>query len=118
MYLRLKFFLFVFVLMFFALSAFAQSYTISPVNLDDAVYSHVKVIGQDEDGFYLLQSNLSLATERDRIGFKNRKYKISYYDFSLKQKWNKALTPFEDGANVEAVTFFNNHISDSNTMAS
>lgn len=96
--------------LFFTAPVTAQSYVISPANLDDAAYSHVKVIGQDEEGFYLLQSNLSLATERDRIGFKNRKYKISYYDFNLKKKWDKALSAFEDGANVEAVTFFNNHI--------
>lgn len=90
--------------------SYSQSYTISPENLDDATYSHVKVIGQDEEGFYLLQSNLSLTSERDRIGFKNRKYKISYYDFNLRKKWDKVLSPFEDGANVEAVTFFNAHI--------
>ena len=110
MHFRLNFFLILFALTFFGTNVFAQSYTISPEDLDDAVYSHVKVIGQDDEGFYLLQSNLSLATERDRVGFKNRKYKISYYDFNLKQKWNKVLTAFEDGASVEAVTFFNNHL--------
>ena len=66
MYLRFRFFLFVFILMFFALNGFAQSYSISPENLDDAVYSHVKVMGQDEEGFYMLQSNLSLASDRVR----------------------------------------------------
>ncbi len=105
-----RIYLLVVVLISFSSDIIAQSYTLSPENLDDATYSHVKVIGQDEEGFYLLQSNLSLATERDRIGFKNRKYKISFYDFNLRKKWDKILTPFEDGANVEAVTFFNAHI--------
>ncbi len=91
-------------------NTFSQTYMLSPKNLDDAVYSHVKVIGQDDEGFFLLQSNLSMFTDRDRIGFKNRKYKISYFDFNLNQKWEKLLVATEEGANVEAVTFHNDHI--------
>ncbi len=108
--LRLRIFISVIASVFFSANVVAQSYTISPNYIDDGGFTHVKVIGQDGDGFYLLQSNLSLETDRDRVGFKSRKYKISYYDFNLKQKWNKAITPFEDGATVEAVTFFNEHV--------
>ena len=100
----------VFVIIILGHSSFAQTYTLSPEKLDDAVFTHVKVIGQDEGGFYLLQSNLSLASNRDRVGLKNRKYKISYYDFNMIPKWNKALLPFEEGADVEGVVFFNNRV--------
>ncbi|MEP7265005.1 MAG: hypothetical protein ABI772_10935, partial [Bacteroidota bacterium] len=87
----------------------AQKYTLSPQNIDDPGFEYVKVIGQDDGGFYLLQSNLTLNSQRDRIGFRNRKYKISYYDFNLNQHWNKRLEDDADNYNIDVVTMFNGH---------
>jgi hypothetical protein len=87
----------------------AQKYTLSPQSVDDAGFEYVKVIGQDENGFYLLQSNLSLNTERDRIGFRNRKYKIGYYDFKMNERWSKKLEDENENFGIDVVTMFNNH---------
>ncbi len=87
----------------------AQKYSLSPKVIDDAGYEYVRVIGQDEDGFYLLQSNLSLNTSRDRIGFRNRKYKIGYYDFNMNEKWTRKLEDEADNFNIDVVTMFNDH---------
>ena len=87
----------------------AQQVTLSNESIDDPGYEHVKVIGQEENGFYLLQSNISLQTQRDRIGFKNRKYKISYYNYALQLKWTKKLEEENDQNNIDIVTMFRNH---------
>jgi hypothetical protein len=90
-------------------SAFSQKYILSPKDIDDPGFEHVKVIGQDDNGFYLLQSNLSLNSERDRIGFRNRKYKIGYYDFNLNEKWSKKLEDETENHGIDVVTMFNGH---------
>ncbi len=86
-----------------------QSFTLSPQNIDDPGFEHVKVIGQDDEGFYLLQSNLSLNSERDRIGFRNRKYKLRYFDFNLNARWDKRLEDEKENFNIDLVTMFNGH---------
>lgn len=98
-----------FLLMLKFLTADAQKYSLSSKVIDDAGYEYVRVIGQDEDGFYLLQSNLSLNTLRDRIGFRNRKYKIGYYDFNMNEKWTRKLEDEPDNFNIDVVTMFNDH---------
>ena len=87
----------------------AQQVTLSNESIDDPGYEHVKVIGQEDNGFYLLQSNISLLTQRDRIGFKNRKYKISYFNYALQLKWTKKLEEENDQNNIDIVTMFRNH---------
>src|SRR5262245_52076344 len=52
---------------------------------DEPGFGFVKVIGQDEGGYFVLLSNLSHNLEADRVGFKNRKYKIAYYDTLLRK---------------------------------
>lgn len=103
---RILFFTAIYILT--GINNYAQTVTVSPESIADDNYDNVKVIGQCEQGFYLLQSNLSLESERDRIGFKNRKYKLSFYDFSLQQKWSKKLEKENDAFNIETVVLFNN----------
>lgn len=104
-----RFFASVFCIAFFPEITFSQKYTMSPQSVDDAGFEYVKVIGQDDNGFYLLQSNLTLNSDRDRIGFRNRKYKIGYYDFSLNEKWSKKLEDENENYGIDVVTMFNSH---------
>ncbi len=87
-------------------SALAQHVTLSPESIDDMGYEHVKVIGQAENGFYLLQSNISLQIQKDNVGFKNRKYKISFYNFGLAPKWFINLEEVKDEKNIDVVVVF------------
>lgn len=103
--------LFIAALLFFSLKIIsAQTVTFSPSLIDDKGFDNVKIIGQDEDGFYLLQSNLPLELERDRVGFRNRKYKIAYYTDEMVPRWSKAVDALTDGASVHTITFFHNKI--------
>ncbi len=73
-----------FLLILFLSSSFpswAQSVQISADNIDNNGFDYAKVIGQDEEGVYILMSNLSLETSRDRFGLKSRKYELSYFGF-------------------------------------
>ncbi|MFZ7145510.1 MAG: hypothetical protein ACO1G6_09235, partial [Bacteroidota bacterium] len=60
---------------------------------------YMRVLGSDEEGnIYVLRSNISLETDRDRSGFKSRVYFIQYINTDLKLIWEKELlTSFEDG---------------------
>lgn len=89
----------------FLQSAFSQKIVLSPSPVDDENFENIKVIGQNEDGFFLLQSNLPLELDRDRVGFKNRKYKVSYYSNALTAVWGKSIEPSPENASVDAVAF-------------
>ncbi len=85
----------------------AQKLTLSPQNLDDYGLNYLKVIGQDDNGVFVLHSNLSLESTVDRIGLRSRKYRFSYFDFNLKPQWWKNLISHPESATLEAVSFFN-----------
>ena len=96
-------------LIFFTMFSAGQSISFSqPIN-DDG-FDNVKIIGQDDDGFCLLQCNLPLELERDRVGFKSRKYKISYYGNDMILRWTKPVEAVTEGASVEAIAYFQNKI--------
>jgi hypothetical protein len=89
---------------------YAQEVYISPNTVDENGFGYVKVIGQDESGYYLLLSNLTLNSESDRMGFRSRKYKMARYDLKLNKKWSKAIEEPDDDGIVDGVTFFNNQV--------
>lgn len=94
----------------FSINVYAQQIQLSAVSLDAISLGYTKVIGQDDDGYYVLMSNLSLNMESDRVGFKNRKYKLTYFNTALVLQWEKTLEPFSNDAVIDAVTFFNGQI--------
>ena len=59
----------------------------------------MRVLGADELGnIYVLRSNISLETDRDRSGFKSRVYFLQYLNENMQMMWEKELlTSFEDG---------------------
>lgn len=103
--------LYVFLLLItFPAALSAQKITFKSDPVDNNGLNYLKVIGQDDDGFYVLYSNLSLETERDRFGLRTRKYRLGYYTFDLKEKWQEALTAHPSSAGLETVSFYNNHV--------
>jgi hypothetical protein len=87
-----------------------QKLVLSPENLNDNGLDYLKVIGQDDEGFFVLHSNLSLESQRDRIGLRTRKYKLSYFDNNLRPLWQKNLGAHPENATIESVSFFNGKI--------
>lgn len=84
----------------------AQSLQLSANPIDDNGFEHVKLIGQDENGFYLLMSNLSVENNRSRQGLRARKYEISYFDMDLQPKWRKKADGFPVKGNIESIGVF------------
>ena len=94
----------------------AQTITLSPAPFEDYSFDHLKIIGQDAQGFFMLQSNLPLELDRDRVGFKNRKYKVAYYKNNLARAWSNLVEPSPSGASVEAVAFANGKVVVASTL--
>jgi hypothetical protein len=90
--------------------SFGQTLQISADRIDGNGLNYAKVIGQDENGVFLLMSNLSLESRRDRFGLRTRKYELSYYDYSLQRKWSKELSADPSSGTLENVSYFNNTV--------
>lgn len=88
----------------------AQTVKHASKNIDNSTFDFLKIAGQDDDGFFLLQSNISFDTDRDKVGFKSRKYKITYYDFELNEKWNRVFAKKDDDIPVENIAFGNGEL--------
>ena len=97
------------IFIFIVSAAGAQQMMVSPASHDDFSLGYSKVIGQDEGGFYVLSSNLSLATTSDRVGLRNRKYQLAYFDSDLRRKWNIPVVGKNESV-PDAISFFNNKV--------
>ncbi len=87
----------------------------------------MRILGADENGnVYVLRSNISLETDRDRVGFKSRVYFLQYLNQDLKLIWELELAaPYENGriadvqinnGRVVVVSFLNDRKSKSYTF--
>lgn len=92
------------------IEARAQTIIYSNPEHDFNGYENVKVIGQDAGGIFLLQSNLSLSHDRERIGFRSRKYQLSYFTKELKAVWAKKIIPPEKSMGIEHIEFVKNKV--------
>lgn len=91
-------------------SAQTQKVMLSPSEIDEPSYGYIKVIGQDDSGYFVLMSNITLNYFGDRKGFRSRKYKLAYYSSGLTPVWSKPLTATNDNADIDNVSFFNGSI--------
>lgn len=82
-----------------ALISCAQTLKFSDEIKENKNARYMRTLGSDDDGnIYLLRSNISLETDRDRSGFRSRVYFLQYLNSDLKIVWEKELlTSFEDG---------------------
>ncbi|MFN8153878.1 MAG: hypothetical protein U0Y08_06270 [Bacteroidia bacterium] len=87
----------------------AQKLTLSADQIDNNGLDYAKVIGQDEEGVYVLMSNLSLEDFRERFGLKTRKYELDCYGYDLKLRWKKDITA-DAGISIEYISCFNNAV--------
>ncbi len=97
------------ILLLFITSASAQHIQLSPMSLDEIGMDYVRVIGQDEAGYSVLLSNLSLDMPQDRVGLRSRKYRLSYFDKDLKIRWWKNVVQHPIDAETDGVVFFQDH---------
>src|SRR6185436_19703468 len=71
---------------------------------------YLKILGTDEEGFYLLRSNYSLDNGHERSGSRNKKYVLEYFDLGMRQRWSLQLTSPVADAKIIAVESINNKI--------
>lgn len=64
-----------------------QSIQVSNFTSDNSGYDEWMVAGYTSRGVFVLQSNLPFESDRDRIGFKNRKYRLSFFNQQLNRNW-------------------------------
>src|SRR5690348_16144010 len=91
-------------------NSWSQEILVSPAAIDESGFGYSKVIGQDDAGYFVLLSNLTMNSENDRVGLKNRKYKITWFNKSLVKKWSKPIDPPNSDASIDAVSFFNGQV--------
>ncbi len=93
-----------FVLLFNSWVVTAQTVQVANFTFDDVGYDEVMVAGYTDKGFYVLQSNLPFESDRDRIGFKNRKYRLSFFNQQLNRLWYQNIEQ-EPQSTVHGVFF-------------
>lgn len=89
----------------------AQTVIISTDPLDDTGMDYAIVQGADDEGVFIVHSNLPIGSDRDHVGLRNRKYQLSFFNYGMKRRWTIPLVASVDGASIEGVTFFNNKIT-------
>lgn len=75
-----------------------------------ARFWYAKVIGQNEDGIFLLKSNMSLESNEEKQGFRTRKYALAFYSNEMTFKWEKTISPGVKNSEIEKIVFFNEKV--------
>jgi hypothetical protein len=70
----------------------------SQVLPDNPKFPYLKIIGGDDEGFFVLRSNISLDTDRERAGLRSRRYFLQYYSLEMMLKWEGELNAPSDDA--------------------
>ena len=60
---------------------------------------YLVILGQnEEENFFVLRSNMSLESDKEHSGFRNRTYQIQYFSSEMNLIWEKELkSSYEDG---------------------
>lgn len=88
-----------FLLCLMASTGFSQKVQWSIQMKENKKAPYLRILGADEDGnFFLLRSNISMETDREKSGFRSRYYELEYYNAGLNPVWQRELvTSYENG---------------------
>jgi hypothetical protein len=89
---------------------YSQSVQLSSTNINQGGYDYASVIGKLDEGYVVLQSNIPIGTDKERVGLKTRKLQISFFDDKLTRKWQAPISCSINGATIESVFTFDNKI--------
>jgi len=92
-------------------NAWSQSLQTTSFVFDDSGFDEIMVAGYSANGIFVLQSNLPIDSDRDRVGFRSRKYRISFFDDKLNRRWYENVEAGVQGASVQAVFFSMNKMT-------
>jgi len=88
----------------------SQIVQVSSTNINQGGFDYASILGEMNEGYIVLQSNLPIGTEKERVGLKSRKQQLSLFDEKLNKKWQLPVLPTLAGASVEGIITFQNNI--------
>jgi len=80
-----------FFLVLFPAAGVAQNIVWSTPVADDNQLRFMKIIGSDENDFYLLRSNVAFGSDGGKKNSKSRRYKLACYSQRMALRWEKNL---------------------------
>jgi hypothetical protein len=98
---------FFFFCLFFFQKGWSQSVKWSAPLIDEKKLPYLKILGQSDDGYYLLRSNSAFTNEKKP---KSRKYELQYYTNSLALKWAQQLSPSCEDCRVADIESVSGHV--------
>lgn len=82
----------------------------SPTLPENAKFPYLKIIGGDDEGFFVLRSNISLDTDRDRAGLRSRKYFLQYFSMEMALRWEGELNAQSDDTRFADIKVVNGRV--------
>ena len=75
-----KLYLLILFLFFICRTVNSQNVQLSNTNINQGGYDYASVLGQLDEGYIVLQSNIPIGTDKERVGLKSRKLQLSYFN--------------------------------------
>jgi hypothetical protein len=82
--------------------AFSQKVTWSSP-LSESKLDYIKVMGQSDNGFYVLRSNHPISNDNEYNMHRNARFIVSFYDYDMRLLWEKNPTALKK--DVRILTF-------------
>ena len=99
-----------FFLVFFTMKSFGQTVHLSNTNINQGGFDFALVIGQLEGNTIVLQSNIPIGTDKERVGLKSRKLQVVGFNENLQKKWLIPVSNEIQGNSMEGASLFNNQL--------
>jgi hypothetical protein len=97
-------------LFLFPAPGLAQNIVWSAPVADDSQLRYMKIIGSDENSFYLLRSNVAFSEEGGKRSSKSRRYKLACYSQKMTVRWEKTLAAPVPDAKILEVRIVNGRL--------
>ena len=101
-----KLYVLILFLFFICRTVNSQNVQLSNTNINQGGYDYASVLGQLDEGYIVLQSNIPIGTDKERVGLKSRKLQLSYFNKALTKQWQMPVTTDIAGSNIENIHVF------------
>ncbi len=78
---------------------------------DDKKFPYLKILGSTDEGYFLLKSNLTFGNDKNRSGFRTRKYLLQLLNEDLRIKYTRPLTMGCEGCRIADVGIVGSHVA-------
>ncbi|MEO8085311.1 MAG: hypothetical protein ABI763_00745 [Bacteroidota bacterium] len=92
-------------------AGFAQTVKWSAPMTDDRKFPYLNILGETDDGYYLLRSNLTFSNDKNRSGFRSRKYLLQLFDDDLRTRFSRPIDLGLKESGICDVGIVGNHVA-------